>query len=282
MTGRFSGKARWIGRRGALLLGVALAGACSGGREEEPAAMSGGAVEAGAPRTEGSVESFVPEIQIQMPEAVSVNGFIRFDGPRPAPQYLKMNADKKCEEIHGETPVANTKELIGEEGELQNVFVYIKSGLPQRKWAVPTEPAVLDQNGCMYQPRVQGVRVGQTFNILNSDPTTHNVRCFAKSNPPFNLGQPGPGTRQKVFHKAEMEVKFKCDVHPWMFAYVFVMEHPFYAVTGPDGTFSISGLPPGEYVLAAWHEVYGEQQLSVSAVAADVADANFTFTPPAK
>ena len=140
--------------------------------------------------------------------------------------------------------------LIGADGALKNVFVYIKDGLDPALLVRRRRPqaVVLDQKGCIYSPRVVGVRVGQPLEIVNSDPTLHNVHALPMANQEFNQGQPFQGIRMtKTFTAPEVMVRFKCDVHGWMAAYVGVVAHPFFAVTDADGTFEMKGLPPGTY-----------------------------------
>lgn len=208
-----------------------------------------------------------------------ITGVVRYDGPEPTRYALQMRADPKCEAIHGDTKVWSDAELVGQDGGLQNVFVYVKNP-PAGQYTAPDAPARLEQKGCVYSPHVQGIRVDQTLEIVNADPTLHNVRSFAKQNRPFNLGQPSPGVREKTFSKPEKAVRIKCDVHSWMTSYIFVMEHPFFAVSDGSGSFSIADLPPGEYTLGAWHEVYGEQEKTVTV--GDSTTVDFTFEKSAK
>ncbi len=190
-----------------------------------------------------------------------LSGTVHLEGPRPERSVVKMQADPPCVTLHQGREVLSERELVAKTGAIQNVFVYIKEGPPLVE---PVEgKATLDQQGCVFVPRVQGMLAGQTLEIVNSDPCTHNVRSFARKNRPFNISQPRGGTRQKSMTRPEHPVKLKCDIHPWMSAYVFVMEHPFFAVTGPDGVFQIDGLPAGRYTLAAWHERYGELTKSI-------------------
>lgn len=190
-----------------------------------------------------------------------------------------MSADPNCESLHDERVFANDR-VIGEDGSLADVFVYVEAPpADSYESQTPTEAVELRQQGCIYVPRVQGIRVRQTLEVVNDDPTLHNVRSLAEANRPFNLGQPEGGRRTKFFTKVELPVRFKCDVHPWMSAFLFVMDHPFFATTGADGRFSIEGLPPGRHTLVAWHEVYGEARLEIDVPADGAATADFVFTP---
>jgi plastocyanin len=168
--------------------------------------------------------------------------------------------------------------VIGDGGGLKNVFVYVKEGLEGQMFDIPTEAATLEQVGCLYTPHVFGVRAGQTLTITNGDETLHNIHAMPKNNKEFNIGQPIKGLKtNKVFEKPEVMVPFKCDVHKWMASYLGVVDHPFFATTDADGRYSIPDLPPGDYVVEAWHEKYGTQQMNVT-VGADGADASFTFS----
>ena len=189
-------------------------------------------------------------------------GTISFEGTAPVPRPLPMDADPKC------TPEAGaTSEilLVGPGNGLQNVFVYVKDGLGDRRYAVPPTPVMLDQKGCRYVPHVFGAQVGQPVQIANSDQTLHNVNAAPRQNRPFNFGQvPSTPAVTRTFDAAEIGVPFRCDVHSWMNAYGGIVPHPFFAVTGADGTFEIKGLPAGTYTIEAWHERLGTQSQSVT------------------
>lgn len=173
----------------------------------------------------------------------------------PKPEItIDMTGDPKCSALHSK-PVTTRHYVVGPDGGLANVIVYVKSGLTGGKsYPAPAEAPVLDQIKCEYMPYVMGMRVNQKLKIKNSDAFMHNVHATPKLNTEFNFAQPVENqVNEKSFDKPEVPVRFKCDVHPWMFAYVGVFEHPFYAVTGKDGTFKISGLPNGKYTLEAYH-----------------------------
>ncbi len=192
-----------------------------------------------------------------------VSGTVTWDGPPTRRRAVRMSADPKCEEINKGERVLAQDQMVGEGGAIQNVFVYIKDKPAGTATPTSDEPAKLVQTGCMYTPRVQGVYPQQKLSVVNDDETLHNVRCLARKNRPFNLGQPAKGTREKFFTTAERAIKFKCDVHPWMSAYIFVMDHPFFAVTDEKGAFSLEGLPAGKHTLVAWHEKFGEVETEI-------------------
>lgn len=206
-----------------------------------------------------------------------VTGAAKFEGDPPKRKKIKMDADAKCVHLAGEKGAGTEDAIVSKEGQVKNVFVYVKAGLEGKEIpAAGAEPAELDQKGCMYSPHVQGIRVGQTLNIKSSDETLHNIHCLAKDNGEFNFAQPSPGVREKSFRKPEKAIKLKCDVHPWMGAFIWVMEHPYFAVTEKDGTFAIKGLPDGSYTIGAWHESFGEQEGKVD-VKGGAATVDFTF-----
>ncbi len=208
--------------------------------------------------------------------AGSVSGKVSFNGTPPAPSKLDTGADPTCA-AHSPQGVPN-EELLVTNGGLQNVFIYVKEGLPAgQTYPAPAVKAVLDQKGCRYVPHVLGLRTGQELEVLNSDPTLHNVHGLPKASKEFNLGMPIQGMKLKrKFDKAEVMVKFKCDVHPWMSAYVGVLDHPFFSVSAADGAFEIKDLPAGTYTLEAWHEKLGTQTAQVT-VGDGAAAEDFTF-----
>jgi plastocyanin len=186
--------------------------------------------------------------------AGTLTGTVKYEGRQPPKVALKMDADEGCMKKHAE-PVFSETVVVNDNGTLRNVFVYVKSGLPDKQWPVPSQPVVLDQHGCQYQPHVTGVQVGQKFVVKNSDGLLHNVHALPQVNAGFNKAMPATVTEaEHVFDKEEFMFKIKCDVHPWMGAWVTVLEHPFFAVTGADGKFKIDGLPDGSYTIEAWHE----------------------------
>ena len=214
--------------------------------------------------------------------AGDVTGSVVFDGTAPKNEPIRMNADPTClKQATGE----QTQETyaVGADGKsLANVFVYVKDGLGSYSYDPPTGSVTIDQKGCRYHPHVFGMRTGQKLEILNSDPTLHNIHATPKSNSEFNTGQPIQGmTTTHTFSKQEIMVPFKCDVHGWMNAYVGVVDHPYFAVTDKDGKFELKTLPPGTYTIEAWHEKMGTQEQKVTIGAKETKDVAFTFKAPA-
>ena len=189
-----------------------------------------------------------------------VSGKITFRGTVPDPTPNDLSADTVCEH-HAEAPKETQPVVVGAGDGLANVFVYVSDdSVPDGKYKAPDEPVLLDQLGCHYTPHVFGVMARQEILIRNSDDTLHNIHAMPDDNKEFNVGMPIKGQEiKKDFRKAEKAIKIKCDVHPWMLAWCFTMEHPFYGVSGADGAFSITGLPDGEYGITAWHELLGEK-----------------------
>ncbi|HWE01244.1 MAG TPA: carboxypeptidase regulatory-like domain-containing protein [Tepidisphaeraceae bacterium] len=208
-----------------------------------------------------------------------LTGRIVFDGavspPRP---MMGVNMTPECIREHGGA-IYDESMVVGANGTLANVVVSVSDGLSGwlREEYPPPPPAVLDQKGCVFVPHVVPVMVGQQLLIRNSDPFLHNVRVMAVNNPPANLGQPSTSESQTAPFESPEVFRVKCDVHPWMQAWVRVVDNPFFAVTGRDGLFTIRGLPPGTYTLKAWHEQLGVKEQQIVIVPGEGADANFTF-----
>jgi len=182
--------------------------------------------------------------------------------------------------MYADTPLYADGAAIGPKGEFADIFVWIDTP-PAGNYPPPASPVLLDQKGCRYTNHVFGMMVGQTLLVQNSDETTHNVRGFARANRPFNFGQPpGLKPRTRVFENPEFPLKIKCDVHAWMLSYCFVMEHPFFAVTGEDGIFEIENVPAGTYSLKAWHERLGELEQEITVAANAARSVAFTFRRP--
>ncbi len=206
----------------------------------------------------------------------SISGMVMFTGTAPANPAIDMAEEPECAAKYTDGPTDPIVSVT--DGHLANVFVRVVGGLPGGPYPMPSEPATIDQDGCLYSPRVIGVMVGQTLAITNSDPLLHNIKAVPTENRGFNVSQPRAGmTSNRTFATPEIMVPFECNVHGWMNAYVGVVEHPYFAVTGADGSFTISGLPAGTYPVEAWHETLGTQSGEVTVAADGSASLNFTF-----
>jgi Carboxypeptidase regulatory-like domain len=209
--------------------------------------------------------------------SADVTGKVTLDGKAPEMKDIDMSGVKECAALHPD-PVSEETVVAGDKGELANVVVSIKTDDPASLGGdIPKEPAVLEQQGCMYHPHVLAMMVGQQLSIKNSDPFLHNVHSLAQTNPGFNFAQPNKDNGKPVDPpKAAEVIKIKCDVHPWMSAWLVVVDNPYFATTKEDGTFTIKGLPDGDYTLQAWQEKYGTQEQKIT-VKDGKAEANFTF-----
>ena len=210
----------------------------------------------------------------------SITGTITFEGKAPKMKPLKLDADPICV---ANSEIAPKKEwlILDENKGVKNVLVFVTEGL-NIDYSLPEEPVVIDQKGCIYSPHVVGIMAGQQLDILNNDGTLHNIHALPKVNKEFNKAQPRSKKKLSVkFEKPEAPFKIKCDVHPWMGAYIGVFDHPCFAVSGDDGTYIISDLKPGEYVIEAWHEKLGSQTANVT-VSDSAAHQDFTFKKPSK
>jgi plastocyanin len=203
-----------------------------------------------------------------------VTGKVTFNGPPPKPKQINMKGVPQCAALHV-NPVFDPSIEIGPAGELSNVVVYVKDG-GKLGGAVPKDPVVLDQKGCMYEPHVVTVMVGQQLQAKNSDGFLHNVHGLGRKNPQFNFPQQAVGQVNPINVKQVETFKIKCDVHPWMSAWVVVLDHPYSAVTDAKGTFTIKGLKNGKYTLVAWQEKLGTQEMKIEVKNGD-ATADFKF-----
>jgi len=215
-------------------------------------------------------------------QAASVSGLVSYDGEAPKFREIKMDADPICLAKHNDAVFPQSL-VLGKDGTMGNVFVHIKKGYSKKAYPTPTEPVVIDQKGCMYDPHVIAVMVGQPVKVLNPDGTLHNVHGMSKVNPEFNMAMPQFRKEiTKTFDEAEFMFPIKCDVHPWMLSWISVMEHPYFFVTTEDGKFTIDNLPAGTYEIEAWHEKLGTKKASITVAEGDSTEMNFTFSRPSK
>jgi plastocyanin len=241
---------------------LVLAAACSGQKQ----AAAGGGPPANAKRVDES-------------KAGNVGGRVMIEGAVPTNPQVKMSADPYC--LHDNPNGATLENFVLNNGGLENVFVYVKDGLGNYYFDVPTEPVKLDQRGCTYHPHVVGIRAGQKLAISNSDDTMHNVHAMPNANTQWNVPQALKNmVSETVFPAREVMVPFKCDVHNWMHAYVGVMDHPYFAVTHDGGKFELKNVPAGTYTIEVWHEKLGAQTQSVTLGEKESKDITFTFKAP--
>lgn len=209
-------------------------------------------------------------VSVQFGSAAEISGKVKLKGT-PKPE-IPIQLEPNCGKLNPK-PVTTRHYVVGQDNGLGNVFVYVKSGA--QKTAATGEGPLLDQVNCMYEPYVLGVVTGQKMKVKNSDPLMHNVHPTPKNNKEVNFAQPVKGQVNDItFDKPEVLVRVKCDVHQWMFAYIGVVDHPYFAVTDKDGNFKISNLPPGKYTIEAYHLKAGTatQELQVDK---DKKDLNF-------
>lgn len=212
-----------------------------------------------------------------------ITGKITYTGAPVEPKKIDTSADPACAQ---KNPNAMTEDFVVKDGKIANVFVFIKSGttadgtnIDEWGFDAPTSDVTLDQDGCHYRPHVLGIQTGQKLSVKNSDPTTHNVHPTPKVNPEWNQSQgPNAAPIVKTFSRAETLIPVKCNQHPWMKAYIGVLKHPFFAVSKEDGTFEITGVPPGKYTVVAWSEKGPvEKTMEVTVADSGSATADFAF-----
>ena len=204
-----------------------------------------------------------------------ISGKVTLSRSAPAPQKVKMGADPVCMQQHKDAVM--TQEVVANGGALQYALVYVKDGVTG-SFPPPADAVVLTQTGCLYEPHVFGIQVGQKLEITNSDATLHNINCQPKLNKKFNVAQPTKGMKSiKMFDQPEVGISFKCNVHPWMGAYGGAFNHPFFAVTDAHGTFALKGLPAGTYTVEVWHEKLGTKSQSVTVADGETKQVSFSL-----
>jgi plastocyanin len=209
---------------------------------------------------------------------VGVSGAITVTAP-PAAATIDMSGDRYCSQANAGRQVLDRAVVADAQGRLANVVISIRNGAAAGAGgSASDEPVVLDQQNCEYTPRVVAMRVNQPIIIRNSDATLHNVHVHARSNREFNIGQPLKGSEsRRTFSAAEVGIHVTCDIHGWMHGAIAVFDHPYHDVSSADGSFSIDALPPGTYVVDAWHETLGVQERSVTVEAGATAEVSFEF-----
>ena len=222
-------------------------------------------------------EISLPAAHVDEATAGTISGRVLFTGAAPAMPEIDFSSNQQCERQHHKPWKAETV-VVNANRTLRNVFVWIKDGLPRARWTPPAESAKLDQNGCVYEPHVLGLMTGQPLEILNNDPVNHNVHAESQVNAAWNESQPPRAEHKfKRFESEEVLFPVTCSVHPWMRSYIGVSSHPFFAVTGDDGSFTLKGVPPGTYTIEAVHEKYGRKEGRLTLAPNGTAVLDFTY-----
>lgn len=249
---------------GALALSIAGCGGSKTDTSEAPAS----APAAGAPAGKS----------VDPTTAGEVTGSVKLDGAAPKMKAISMAAEPSCAKEHS-TPPTSEEVVTGDGGSLANVVVYVSSGLDAYSFPPATTAAKIEQQGCQYHPHVVAMQVGQNIDVVNDDQTTHNIHPIPKDNREWNESQPpGAAPIEKSFARQEIAIPVKCNVHPWMKAYMAVLPNPYFQVTDKDGKFDLKNLPPGTYSLVAWHELYGASDpQSVTIGPKETKNVTFTF-----
>jgi plastocyanin len=214
--------------------------------------------------------------QSAVAQSGTIKGHVRLTGKLPGNPIIRMGMDPMCSKMNAGKRVIQQYVVATIDGSLANVFVRLKGNVPQTP--IPSQPVVIDQQACVYTPRVVGARVGQTVQVKNSDMLLHNVDASSGKNNGFNVAQPRAGLVYEFKPKnEEIMLHLKCDVHNWMNAYVGIVTNPYFAVSNTMGTFEIDRVPPGTYMLEAWHERFGLVSKPVTVKAGAVASVDFDY-----
>ena len=205
-----------------------------------------------------------------------IKGAVKLTGPVPAPKPTSMSADPSCAKQHS-GPVLTREVIADSNGGLQNVVVFIADGLGDRSFDVPKEPVVIAQKGCQYQPHVLALRANQPFEVVNRDPTAHNIHPLPTNNREWNKVELPGSKMEEAFAREEIAIPVKCNIHPWMRGYIAVFKHPYFVVTKEDGSFDLPSLPPGTYTIKAWHEKLGTASQTITIGANETKELSFVF-----
>jgi hypothetical protein len=243
--------------------------------------MSGAACSGSKPSNQAEPSTVAPAwFKVDPNTAGTIAGRVLFAGQRPPRKKVDMDEDPSCAKLH-ESAVFDESVTVNDNETLANVFIYIKHGLDDKKFEPPDDyemPAVMDQKGCWFSPRVMGIRVGQIFKVTNSDPLTHNIHPLAVVNRDWNQSQsPGANPLIRRFTQPEVMIRVKCNIHSWMHAWIGAVAHPYFAVTGADGSFQLRNVPPGMYTIEAWQEELGRQEQQVALATSGKSEIVFKF-----
>jgi plastocyanin len=225
------------------------------------------------------VAGFGVKVAARAADAGGISGKIYFQGKAPALRPILMDKDPVCASEQSGT-VLPEDGRVNPNGTLPNAFVYISKGTGDLSTHAPANAVTLTQKGCLYEPHVLGIVVGQPLRVVTQDPTTHNIHLSAtKGNRDWNVTQqPGTTSVTTRFSQPAIMVPVHCNIHPWMEAFIGVVTNSYFAVTGDDGSFTIKGVPPGDYTLTVWTATFGTQEHAVTVRAGETPAADFTFT----
>jgi hypothetical protein len=236
-----------------------------------------GCSKAPSPSATRATEPAPSYYQVDSATAGSITGTIKFTGRKPERKLIDMSEDPACVAAH-KGKAYDESLVVSSNGSLANAFVYIKGGLEGKQFAIPSAPVTIEQSGCWFRPRILGLQTGQVFQVVNSDPVTHNIHPMAQINREWNHSQgAGDPPIDRKFVKPEVMIPVKCNIHSWMHAYIGVVDNPYFAVSAEDGSFAIKNLPPGTYTLAVWQEKLGNQEQQITVAPKAAATAAFIF-----
>jgi plastocyanin len=211
-------------------------------------------------------------------DSASLTGVVKFEGTPPKATRIDMSQDPICAKAHA-TPVVTEDVVVGANGGLANVVIYVSDGLGTRTFEPPSEPVVFEQKGCQYKPHVLALQANQKLDVVNNDETTHNIHPNPANNREWNMTQPHGVPLEKTFAREEIAIPVKCNVHPWMKGYIAVFKHPYFVVSDKDGKFDLKNLPPGSYTITAWQEKLGVLNQKIAVAAGEAKSLDFTFKP---
>jgi len=206
----------------------------------------------------------------------SLTGVVKFNGTAPKPARIDMSADPNCAKAHP-TPATTEDVVVGDNGGLANVVIYVSDGLTSHTFQPPQQPAVFEQKGCQYKPHVLAMQANQKLDVVNSDETTHNIHPNPNNNREWNMTQPHGMPLEQTFTREEIAIPVKCNIHPWMRGYIAVFKHPYFVVSDKNGSFSLKDLPPGTYTITAWQEKLGTLNQKITVGAGESKTLDFAF-----
>lgn len=280
-------RTRWVSLGcGALALAALVAPGCSrsgpGGETATASAVaSGGRAKPSAAPSAAPAPSIakLPSLagKIKPPsDKGAIVGWVVYQGTPPKPKAINFGAEQICSSMHnGKTAYYETL-VVNPNSTVKGTFVTIR-GKVAGNYTPPSQPAVIDQVGCIFTPHVAAAMVGQEIEFRNSDPVSHNIRGTPTRNQSFNNVFASKVATRTKFDSPEIGIPLKCDIHFWMSSYIHISQHPFFAVTGDDGSFIIPDVPPGDYTLLAWHETLKTQTQAITVKAGEVKEVEFTW-----